>query len=377
MKWLLLLIQTEKSFESAEYGVQFKFPASWTVDAGRQTGTILKLKREGAEIVVSQVRLSESFTFGQYREKFREHIQRTYAEARILEERSTETSGSPGTVFLVRSSGPSPMMTHRGVWMRSPQRVLTIEGSSNPDRFEDTREVFDRLIATLRLVSGPIPEPGGNAAAWKPEPLKIDSTSALEIASGGNVIGEYRLRVSSAVREGVSGYEFDRSHDADFGEEGKESYTCRGFVSADLSFQTAERTYFRITGDRRCVYYEARARLVGGELEIRRKINGELSDAKLRPVKGSILLDALDACHAHLLSMGKGDSRIPTINLFDPQPAPTLLRCLGRMKVEGEEVEVVESSSEERSLIFWYREGRILRITGMAPSIVVRPKGPK
>lgn len=382
--FLLLAPQDGAPFESKEYGIKLTIPAGWTIDATRRPHVILKLSQKGdREILVYEIRPAEPITLGQYREQLRLFVSRTFKECKIIDDRAAPIGTREGFVFTLESlgTGDTAVVSTKGLWCLSPKRFIAVDAAAPRDASEALLKVYDQLVASLQWMARDPVVTDGPAKKWpqSKEPVKVDVKDDLEIAAGDKTIGTYAIEIRNAIRDGVAGYEFVHRHKADYGEEGREESSVRGFVSADLSRQAVEFSLFRVGKDKRSFLISASAELREGQAAIKRRINGERSEETFAVAPGTIFSDAVEAAQIHLLELGKGLSTFPVLNLFDSECAPMRVDMLGLQKTkindETQEIYVVAVEQDERVLTYWYDAGRkLVRIVGFAPSVVVRRK---
>lgn len=364
--WLLALalIQDGTPFESKEYGIKLTIPAGWTVDATKQTGVILKIRQKESELAVYEMRAGEPVTLGQYKEQLRLFLTSGGRDFKLVDDRSVELAGKKGFVFALEGKTSA----FKGLWAMSPTRFIAIDAD------EIAPADYDTFLSSVGWIARDAPAVDGPAKKFAMAPVKIDMKQNLRIVSGDTVLGTYNLQVRSTD----SGYEFAHHHKADFGAEGREEYSIKGFVAADLSRQRVERSYFRYSKEKRGLYFWASAELSDGKAKIKARINGEAYEATIDVAPGTILMDALEGCQPHFLELGNGLSTVPLLNVFDSEPIPTLVECLGKRSIreddQTKDIWVLSVAKQDRVLTYWYGADRkIIRITGLAPGIVVKP----
>jgi hypothetical protein len=291
--------------------------------------------------------------------------------------------GLPGFIFEIQSKDANnvDVVSIKGIWHQSPQRFYGIDGAAATEDAAMLRTAYDQLVKSVELMPRAAQALDGPAKKWSEfkNPVKVDVKDELEIVLNDKPIGTYTLETRDAVRDGAAGYEFTHKHQADFGDDGREEFSLKGFVSADLSVQTIERSYYRLTKDKRNVFCWALGELKGGEAKIKRRINGELSEVTLKVPAGTLLSDAIEGAQYHLMELGKGLSAFPALNVFDSETMPVNVDALGVQKTKvGDQIQdiwVISVAKEDRVLTYWYDGSRrLIRITGLAPSIVVRRK---
>jgi len=386
--FLALFQQDGTPFESKEYGVQLTIPTGWTIDASRQPHVMLKIHLKGdyvvaPEIAVAENRQAEPVTLNQYREQLRLLLLRTIKEVKIIDDRSSKAGPYEGFVMAMECKGAkdSDLLMLKGIWHLAPKHYLAIDGVAPKGNSDLIRASFEKAVKSIQFTPREGLKLDGTAKKWPEikQPVKVNVKEELEVWAGDKPIGIYTLEIRDIVRDGVAGYEYAHVHRADYGKEGKEESSVRGFLSADATRQSVETTFFRVNQEARSTYITASAEVRDGKATIQRRINGEACESVLEIPSGTLLADLVEAAHHHLTELGKGLSAFPILNIHERHPILINAEALGRQSVKLNdkvvEITVVSIAQENRVLTYWYDlDRKPLRITGFGPSVVVRRK---
>ena len=321
----------EVPFESPEFGLRLKIPAGWSVGTA-DGATILKLSRAGqrpfaAEIVVQNLNfIEEHITVGQYREQFRQFIQRQYADPRILDDKASVVGGKPCHAFTwAWKAKDGPAVNARAFVEISPMRLVSVELGA-PKEMEDAAKTWDALLASIEFF--PRKAPDGTeerlklfaeaAGKWPATEAGFARKTELDYALGDQNVGSYSQQMKAATRDGATGIELTTADVIDLGPNGRLERRSSVFVSDDLAKQRADVEVVHRSKERRVQYFTSSVALDGTDVTAERRLNGEKTSAKLKVPERTVISDALEAVEFRLLAGGKAPMMsIPVLEAFD------------------------------------------------------------
>jgi hypothetical protein len=378
------------AFESPEFGVRLKIPAGWTV--GTSDGaTILKISLAGkhafpAEIVVQNLAfLEEHITVGQYREQFRQFIQRQYADPRILDDKAFTVAGKPCTSFTwAWKAKEGPAVNYRAFIELSPMRMLSVEFGS-PKTMEDAAKTWEALLATLEF----FPRKQADGAderlkLYAESAAKLPATEAgftrkteLDYLVGVENVGTYSQQMKAATKDGAAGVEMTTVDVIDLGANGRLERRSTVFVSDDLARQRAEVEVVHRGKERRIQYFTSNVAIEGGEATADRRINGEKSAVTVKVPERTILSDAIEILEFRLLAAGKGPMiSVPVLEAFDNDVQYARMEHTGEyeMKAAGGglvKVNVLVVARDTGVLTYWFDSNKKVMRRSVAGGNVV------
>jgi hypothetical protein len=384
------------AFESPDFGVRLKIPAGWTVGTA-QPPVVLKLTLPGKhafppEIAVQNLAFTEEhITIGQYREQFRQFIQRSFAEPRILDDRSLKVAGMPAVLFTwTWKTKDAPAIHYKCLIEISPSRMLSVEFAAPKAMEEAAAKTLEALLASIELF--PRKKPEGTEEGLKrladalgklpATPAEFEHKIELEYQIGAENVGSYSQLMKAAARDGAAGLEVTTVDVIDLGPNGRLEKRSTVFMSDDLSKQRAEVEIVHRSKEQRVQYFTASAAVDGTEAKIERRLNGEKSSVKFAVPERTVLMEGLEAFEFRMLAAGKGSPvSVSVLPAFDNEAGHVKMEHTGEYEMKGPagglvKVTVFIVAREDGALInYWYDpERKLIRRSVGGQNVVLQAK---
>src|SRR5262245_17726874 len=342
----------DRDFESPEFGLRLKVPAKWTFGSSTPP-EILKISLPGdhpfkPEVVIHNHAFTEEhITLSQYREQFRQFIQRSYRDPRILDDRELTVGGKKAIVFTTasRAKGDAPAVSYKGLIELSPMRMISIECIAPRSIEEEASKSYEALLASIEFFPRKAPEGSAEGVKKFAEAVaKLPATEAsferkaeLEYVVGDRNLGSYSQEMRAATREGAAGLETTISDIIDLGAEGgRLEKRTKAFVSDDLAKQRADVEIIHRNKDQRTQYFTASVALNGTEVTAERRINGEKVTSKLSVPQGTVLMELLEPVQFRLLAGGKSEVlSVPVLPAFDNETGHVKMEHRGEYEMKS------------------------------------------
>ncbi len=387
------LLAQDPSFESADFGIRLKLPAGWNVDAARDARAVLKLNLPGEfpvrpELVVYEVPLPEAVTLSQYKEPYRQLLQRSFKDVRLEDDRAVTAGGKTGFRFVLRlkDAGDVDMVLVKSLFEISPRRFLAVDATYPKSAEEKVGGAHEALMKSLEFIPRrPAPDVAEGVKQWaalraKLPPAAVEAGEELEVLYGDKVIGTYTYSFKPGARGAQKGLETRIATRLDLGADGRIETETVGFLADDGSLQVAELTELKVGKDKRTQDYTARSVLAGRALKVERRINGEHQVFESELPENSVLAELVEPLQFRLLEFPKGQVAVPVIGAFDADPAHHVVAQggLNQMKSGDSTVDVyvvfaVRDNGPQ--MTYWYdKDRRLIRITTQGQSLVIRRK---
>lgn len=389
----LLALQDSK-FENSDYGVRLRIPPGWNIDGARQARVIAKITPGGdflirPEILVYEIPFSEPITLLQYKEQLRHYLQRAFKEPRMLDDRVGEAAGRSGFCLEIQSKGNGDVdvVSIKGVFQRSPRRMIGVDALFQVGKEGDVRKTYDAVLATLEFTPRKRPD---NLEAGAKEVVDLLRTLAgppapaaaelqeLGLFIGDKQVGSYRVEIRPGAQGAVAGDEFRTRTKIDMGEDGRVETSTSGFLSHDLSVQSAEVIEVKVGKDKRTQNFSAKIALAAGEVVVERRINGEASRARFAVPAGTILSELAELLQTRLTGGQKRLYLLPMASAFEDETGALKIEISGLHKMkEGEltsDVHVSHLVRDEGGIMtYWHGIDRSLqRVSAANQSFVIR-----
>ena len=365
-----------------DHEVAFRPPVGWTPRPVRPP-SLVKFVRPPAEgkgnveILFSHVDGASPTPMATWTVQSAANVKESQPEAKILEEKKLEVNGRPAHLLSWSEKGVQRFKL--GI-LRTNLEWYVVDAFFPEGEAAAVRPLLDASAASLRILPKPLsPEERVSLDRTRKIMGRVKLDPALKgerwyvVALGARKLGHQRVKIDESAD--LVTFEVETSFEVSEGS--RDVATVRGSFSPDGRIQKVETEQHK-QDKKEKRSYRATASLDGGQVRVRRDMNGAVEEKTFVVEEGVLLGDVVEIYRSFFAEEGKGSYFIRTLNVYADEPSTEQLDVADpeKLKLDGVDRKVILISStidRRRTLTNAYGlDRRLVRMGGASDPLVVK-----